>query len=146
VALDIGRCKPFACSLELPGDLDIDEWRPIGTQLKKLDTRVSWWLGDGWAFGEARYRDRKARVEAEDWDGPAYQTCRNAATISRSFEASRRRDTLSYSHHAELAALEPEEADDLLDWVEETIAITGKPRSARELRGAAPAPLVGGKI
>ena len=34
-----------------------------------------------------------------------YQTLRNLAWVARSFETSRRRDSLSFAHHAEVAAL-----------------------------------------
>jgi hypothetical protein len=37
---------------------------------------------------------------------------------------SRRRDTLSFKHHAEVVSLPAEEADRLLDWCEESIAAT----------------------
>jgi hypothetical protein len=55
----------------------------------------------------------KVIVEAEDWDGPAYQTCRNAASIASTFKMSRRRDNLSFNHHAEVAARTPDEARNL---------------------------------
>jgi hypothetical protein len=87
-----------------------------------------------WTKERGIYGERKGVVEAEDWDGPAYQTCRNAASICDAFELSRRRDSLSFKHHAEVAALAPAEADALLDWAEEPIATTGKPRPTRELR------------
>jgi hypothetical protein len=89
---------------------------------------MSWWLGDWWAFGEARYGERKAIVDAEDWEGPAYQTCVNASNIAKRFEHNRRRLDLTFNHHAEVAALPPDEADALLDWCEGT----PKPRSTRE--------------
>jgi hypothetical protein len=53
-------------------------------------------------------------VHAEDWEGPAYQTCMNAAGVCRAFETSRRREDLSFQHHAEVASLAPAEADALL--------------------------------
>jgi hypothetical protein len=40
-----------------------------GALLGKIERSVSWWLGDWWAFGEARYGERKAIVDAEDWEG-----------------------------------------------------------------------------
>jgi hypothetical protein len=78
-------------------------------------------------FGEARYGERKAIVEAEDWEGPDFKTCANAASICRSFECSRRREHLAFTHHAEVAALPPAEADALLGWCEETVRDTAKP-------------------
>ena len=47
--------------------------------------------------------ERKAIVEAEDWEGPAYQTCMDAASVAL-LEISRRRDVLSFTHHAEVVA------------------------------------------
>jgi hypothetical protein len=38
---------------------------------------------------EARYRERKAIVEAENWEGPDFKTCANAAAIDRALETSR---------------------------------------------------------
>jgi N6-adenosine-specific RNA methylase IME4 len=43
---------------------------------------------------------------------------------------------LQFTHHAEVAALDPRRADELLEWAAETIAETGKPRASRELRAA----------
>jgi hypothetical protein len=75
-----------------------------------------------------------AIVEREDWDGPKFQTCANAASVARAFETSRRREVLSFKHHAEVASLPPAEADELLDWAEASIAETGTPRSASRTR------------
>ena len=47
--------------------------------------------------------ERKAIVEAEDWEGPDFQTCMNAASVCRAFETSRRREVLSFRHYAEVA-------------------------------------------
>lgn len=71
-----------------------------------------------WVFGNARYGERMAIVEAEDWDGPAYQTCFNAANVAQKFELNRRRLSLSFKHHAEVASLPADEADALLDWAQ----------------------------
>jgi hypothetical protein len=38
-----------------------------------------------------------------DWEGPEYQTCREAAWVAEKFETSRRREVLSFNHHAEVA-------------------------------------------
>jgi hypothetical protein len=57
---------------------------------------------------------RKAFVETAGWEGPKLQTCMNAASVVRAFpETSRRREVLTFNHHAEVAALPPEEADAL---------------------------------
>lgn len=96
---------------ELPADMTEREWRAAGELLGKVERSVSWWLGDWWAFGVTRYGERKAIVQAEDWDGPEYQTCINASNVAQKFESNRRRLDLSFKHHAEVASLSPDEAD-----------------------------------
>jgi hypothetical protein len=47
-------------------------------------------------------------AEAADWTGPSFQTCKNS--VARKFETSRRREVLPFTHHAEVAALDPGKA------------------------------------
>lgn len=126
--------KLTAVSLTLPANLPQAEWIKVGLALGRLQAATQWFNGDWWAFGEHRYGDRKAVVDANDWQGPSFQACMNAASVCRAFATSRRREALSFGHHAEVAALPAPEADALLDWVEAGIPETGKPRSIRDLR------------
>jgi hypothetical protein len=87
-----------------------------------------------WAFGEHKYSERKALVDSEGWTGPAFQTCMNTSNVCKRFETNRRRLLLPFSHHVELAALPPDEADELLDWCEEPLKNgRKKAKSIREL-------------
>ena len=107
-----------AVRLGLPADLDHARWCEIGTNLCHLERALAWWVGDWWAFGEHRYGARREITEHPGWLGPAYQSCANAAAVCRAFEISRRRETLSFSHHETVAALAPAEQDRLLDQAE----------------------------
>ena len=124
---------PRRTSLYLAPSLTEEEWREAGRALTHTEQNISWWIGDWWAFGKAKYGQRKAVVEADGWEGPQFQTCADAAAVCRAFETSRRREVLSFKHHREVAALPPSEADRLLDWAQEP---SDKPRSTRELRAA----------
>jgi hypothetical protein len=81
----IMRGRVNALSWDVPHDLSEDAWAEAGLILTKINRGVPWWIGDWWAFGAARYGDRKAFVQAPDWQGPSYQTCANAASICRAF-------------------------------------------------------------
>jgi Domain of unknown function (DUF4326) len=108
-----------ANSLSFSAKLSEQDWLEVGRKLGRAGGTLQWWIGDWWAYGEHRYGDRKAIVEAVDWDGPALQTCMNCATVTRAFwETSRRREVLPHSHHAEVAALPSPEADLLLNEAE----------------------------
>ena len=74
-------------------------------------------FGDWWTFGGHRYGDR-ARAAAQGIFGRSFQGLADCGFVARAFETSRRREVLSFSHHAEVAALPPDEADELLDLAE----------------------------
>jgi hypothetical protein len=42
---------------------------------------------------------------ADDWEGPGFQACADAAYVCKAIETSRRREVLSFHHHAEVAAI-----------------------------------------
>lgn len=94
--------------LRLPQKLAFERWLNIGRRLSEVNSSSAWCLGDWLTYGEdaftGRYRDA---IEQTSLD---YQTLRNYAWVSRRFGLSRRRDNLSFGHHAEVAALpEPEQ-------------------------------------
>ena len=128
------RGRVDSLTWKLPDDLSEGEWIEAGIVLARLGAGLMWWVGDYWIYGEKNYGDRKAIVDDPNWQGPSFQTCANAASVCRAFETSRRREVLSFGHHAEVAALDVKEADRLLDWAQATIATTGKPRSTKDLR------------
>lgn len=128
------RGRVDSLTWKLPDELSEGEWIEAGIVLARIGTGLMWWVGDYWIYGEKNYGDRKAIVDDPNWQGPSFQTCANAASVCRAFETSRRREVLSFGHHAEVAALDVKEADRLLDWAQATIATTGKPRSTKDLR------------
>jgi hypothetical protein len=68
-------------------------------------------------YGESAYTGRyREAIEKTSLD---YQTLRNYAWVARRFPMSRRRDTLSFGHHAEVAALQGPEQDYWLRKAEE---------------------------
>jgi N6-adenosine-specific RNA methylase IME4 len=101
-------------TLDLEEGLSFERWCKVGEQLCAMGRGVQWWTGSWWAFGEARYGER-AKAAASGIFGRSFGGLMNLASVSRAFETSRRREVLSFTHHAEVAALEPAEADALLD-------------------------------
>jgi signal transduction histidine kinase len=97
-------------------ELELSEWIQQGRRLGALGRATNWWLGDWVRYGNARYGERydiASRIT-----GYEVQSLMNMAYVASRFEISRRRETLSWSHHAELAALTPEEQELWLDRAE----------------------------
>ncbi|MFD9499462.1 LmbU family transcriptional regulator [Streptomyces sp. NPDC060035] len=93
-----------------PQGLSERSWERIGASLRELTNSSAWWLADWLLFGEAAYGLRRYR-EAIERTGLDYQTLRNYAWVARRFEHHRRRDSLSFAHHAEVTRLSPSEQD-----------------------------------
>lgn len=103
-------------SFSLPPDTPIHEWSRIGHQINALSESSSWWLGDWLIYGQDKYPNLyKKAIEETSLD---YQTLRNYAWVARQFAVHRRRATVSFQHHAELAALAPAEQDQWLERAE----------------------------
>jgi hypothetical protein len=99
-----------SCGLQLSPDVGFAAWAALGARIAGMASGCAWCLGDWLVFGERAYGQRyKTALETTSLD---YQTLRNYAWVARTFPRSRRRDTLSFQHHAEVAAL-PEPQQDL---------------------------------
>ncbi|WP_235031719.1 LmbU family transcriptional regulator [Actinacidiphila yanglinensis] len=96
--------------MTFPTNLSERAWERIGANLRDLTNSSAWWLADWLIFGETAYGWRRYR-EAIERTGLEYQTLRNYAWVARRFEHHRRRDGLSFAHHAEVTPLSPPEQD-----------------------------------
>ncbi len=98
------------------GELRLADWLAHGRRLGALGRGVAWWLGDWLRYGNLRYGERYAR--AAQVTGYDRQSLMNMVYVASRFEPARRRPGLSWSHHAEVAALEGVERDRWLDLAE----------------------------
>jgi hypothetical protein len=122
----------YSVGMKLPEDLSFEQWETVVARLAMITRACMWWIGDALAYGSRRYG--AMYKQALDSSGYDYQTLRNAAWVSSMIELSRRRDKLSWSHHCEVAALEPEQQDALLDRAEsENMSRDDLRRTVREL-------------
>lgn len=115
----------------LPTGLSEGRWKELGRTLGRMEKALGWWIGAWWMYGDHAFRTAKAIVTADDWEGPAYETCRHAANCCRSVPSGRRRPLVSFSHHLEVASVEDAAEQDRLLLKAETEEL-----SVRELRQA----------
>lgn len=99
--------------LEAVGSPTFDQWLSCGKFIRNAQGAVHFWIGDWLNFGELKYGETYSQaVKETDYD---IQTLMNDKYISSRVAISRRRDNLSFSHHAEVADLDPDEQNMLLD-------------------------------
>jgi hypothetical protein len=103
-------------SLVIQADLSLATWLEQGHHLGRTARASAWWIGDWIAYGNARFGEKYVRAAKKT--GYDAQTLMNMSYVASRFEISRRRENLSWSHHAEVAALEPDEQARWLDLAE----------------------------
>jgi hypothetical protein len=104
-----GKAITKRTSLSIPNGMPINAWRNLGRQIFVIADSSGWWLGDWLIYGQESYPDRYRHAIAET--SLDYQTLRNYAWVARRFPPNRRREKLSFQHHAEVAGLSAEEQD-----------------------------------
>lgn len=91
--------------------MGFDEWLSVGEMLKAAEKSVLWWIGDWLNYGERTYGETYAQVvNPKEYSNG---TLRNAKWVAGRIELSRRRDSLPWSHHYEVAVT-PNPIDSLL--------------------------------
>lgn len=104
-----------ATELGLPDDLGVDEWVDLLRSLGAIARGHQWWVGDALVFGEEHFGDEQAFAHADEL-GLEPHTQTNYRWVASAVAPSRRRDDLSWSHHAEVARLEPRQQRSALAW------------------------------
>ena len=81
-----------------------EECKIIANMLYGMHTAIAWYLGDLMNYTESQFGEEYAQLFS-DW---APHTLANWRWVSKQVPLSRRRDGLSWSHHAEVAGLPPD--------------------------------------
>lgn len=115
-------------SLVLDPGIAFDEYLEVCAALGAIARGHQWWIGDALVDGEERFGEEFAQGEGELGLEP--RTAANYRWVAASVEASRRREDLSWSHHAEVARLAPADQRRMLKWAADTGA------TVRQLRDA----------
>ncbi len=105
--------RRLALGWQPPQTLDRAGWLAAGVSLAEFGRVNNWWVGDWIRYGNAHWGEKY--IEAARVTGLDAKTLRNIAYVASRFHLSRRRDNLSWTHHAELAALPPDQQDQWLD-------------------------------
>ena len=102
--------------LVVKGTPTYKQWEAYGRKLGRLVKWSMFLLGDWINFGERTYGEKHAQGIAAT--GLSYVTCSHAAWVAGEFEFCRRRQSLEWWPHKEVALLEEPEQDKILDDVE----------------------------
>lgn len=104
--------------LLVTGTPTFDAWQATFPALTDLSEGSQWGLGDWLAYGEGRGDWGETYTQAVDMTKKSYSTLSKLVWVAKVFAYVRRRRTLSFSHHVEVAKMEMSEQDAWLDQAE----------------------------
>lgn len=106
---------PISLQLTDP-DVPWEEFEHLGAFLGQMNRSCAWWTADLIIYGEEYFGHYVAQVEQVM--GLAPQTISNRVSVAKRIPPNRRRASLPFGVHAEVAYLKPEERDRWLDRAE----------------------------
>jgi len=98
------------------GTPSFDDWLKCGDFLKNANGAVHFWIGDWMNYGERQWGEMY--TQAIDETGYSYGTLANDKWVTSRIEPSRRRESLSFAHHQEIADLMPDDQEKMLSYAE----------------------------
>lgn len=125
--LERSGAKVTPTSLSLNGELSYDVYEALGAFLGQVNNSSRFWLGDWLLYGEALYGERYAQAAIATQLSP--QTLANVQSICHRVPPQRRLAGVSFSCHAEVAALEPAEQKSWLQVADEERLTKGELRA-----------------
>lgn len=112
---DAGAITPTALLITDP-EMEYSQYEALCYFLGRLNRSCSWWVGDLLNYGDEVFGHYV--YQAAEATGLAPQTLANRASVCRHIPPNRRRASLPFGVHAEVAYLEPIERDRWLDRAE----------------------------
>ncbi len=111
--LTVGKFTFAGQGLDISATPSFEEFDVFGQLLTFFDRTLDWSIGDFWNAAHKRFRDEALQLFSEN--GMKLKTVQNKGSVCKKFPASRRRETLHFSHHAAVAGLETPDQERLLD-------------------------------
>lgn len=104
-------CELSKTSLKFKREVTKEQWGQVFSGLKTIEGCVQFWIGDCLKYREQKWGMYEDVVEEGSRE---LKTIQNIKYVSDSVESSRRREDLSFTHHSEVAPLEPQKQEEYL--------------------------------
>lgn len=140
-----GKISFEPTALIIEGPLTWFEFLDLGGSFAIMKRALHFWIGDWFVYGFDYWGEKAAQaIDPEIWTdggsgetfGYSMKTIQNDIFVCRNVAPSRRREELTFGHHSEIAAMDPDDQVDLLDRAVRRGWTVRKIRRARDkLRG-----------
>lgn len=113
--VQVSNCTLTETGAQFDPQTSFETWIEAGQKLCRVSACVNWWIGDWLCFGISSYGDRsRLATEHAESLGLTHDAITNALYVSERVALSLRSESLSWSHHREVAPLK---AKDQKHWL-----------------------------
>jgi hypothetical protein len=98
--------------VEWPVHMTFEQWDDLGVVACEARDWTAWVVGDWLVFGEDKWKGKDRYAQARALTNRSYGGLRNLASVARKIPRSKRRASLSWSHHRLVASFDDEAVRD----------------------------------
>jgi N6-adenosine-specific RNA methylase IME4 len=133
-AISILGCTLTRTGIVFDDGITGEQWHEVLRNLERFDEVSRWGVGDALLLQEDKGAEWGSKYdEIVEEFGQKYGSAANAKYVAKRFVFSRRRENLPFSWHQEVAPLDQDDQEELLNWAE-TRDEQGRLPSQKELR------------
>lgn len=118
IDLDLRGVELSKVALGIKSGISFSDWEAIVATLSNVEGALQWWIGDALNFGEDKFGEAYAQAVDPEKVGYSNKTLSNLKYVAGAIPASRRRENVAWSKHAEVASLPEEAQEKILDRAE----------------------------
>jgi len=104
-AISHGPFTATPTGLIVTAPVPYEVWEAYGGALRRVESSLQWVIGDWLVYGEDTYGEKYAQATSL-WPGNTIERLKRYAFVSQCVPVCLRKQTLSWSHHVEVASLE----------------------------------------
>ena len=108
-AISHGPFTATPTGLIVTAPVPYEVWEAYGGAHRRVESSLQWVIGDWLVYGEDTYGEKYA--QAMDETGLSYGYIANICSVASKIELEHRHQNLSFSHHATVAYLPPDQQD-----------------------------------
>lgn len=116
--MSVGKFTLTPMGVDVDGLPTLKEWRVAMQFVNRCTAASMWWHGDMLAFGYTTYGDMASQEDDQECGQYKYATLKQYKYVCENVPLSVRTDKLSFSHHQQVAAMEPA---DQKKWLAKTL-------------------------
>ena len=105
--------------LQLPQAMTYEQWVDVGRRLNRVHQGYQWWIGDYLLHGDEMFPEQASQGVEDALGAIPNQTKLNWKWVAKAIPAPQRRESLSWTHHLQVAGMDEAAREKILTKAED---------------------------